>query len=384
VTSPTALRRDADTRALAGVAGGIAAFTGLPVLVVRVAFVALCFANGIGLAVYAVFWVFLPQSDGTTFQTDRRGQGRLLALLALVVVALSLAVPLGLLPGGRSVAPLLAAVAGVALVWQQADSTQRERWRSSATGSQSAVFRLSVGALLLVGGLVGFLASKGQLAVARAGLLSTVVVVLGVALLSSPWWVSMASDLSQERRERIRSQERAEVAAHLHDSVLQTLALIQKSAGSPAEVQRLARGQERELRTWLYTSRAGEGTLSRALEVAAGEVEQAHQVAVDVVAVGDVEMSERTTALVAATREAMVNAAKHSGAPTVDVYGEVEPGQVTVFVRDRGSGFDVEAVPEDRHGLSGSVVGRMQRHGGTAVIRSAPGEGTEVRLEMPL
>jgi signal transduction histidine kinase len=378
------LRRDADTRALAGVAGGIASFTGLPVLVVRVAFLALCFANGVGLAVYAVLWVFLPQSDGTTFQADRRGQARLLALLVVVVAALAVAVPFQLLPGGSSIAPLLAAVAGVALVWQQADSSQRERWRSSATSSQSAVVRLSLGVLLLGGGLVGFLASRGQLAVARAGLLSTVVVVLGVALLSSPWWVSMASDLSEERRERIRSQERAEVAAHLHDSVLQTLALIQKSATSPAEVQRLARGQERELRTWLYTSRAGEGTLTRALEVLAGEVEQAHQVAVDVVAVGDLAMSERTTALVAATREAVVNAAKHSGAVTVDVYCEVEPAQVTVFVRDRGSGFDPSQVPEDRHGLSGSVTGRMQRHGGVAVIRSAPGDGTEVRLEMPL
>jgi signal transduction histidine kinase len=166
--------------------------------------------------------------------------------------------------------------------------------------------------------------------------------------------------------------------------VLQTLTLIQKAAGSPAEVTRLARSQERELRTWLYASRAGEGTLSRALEAVAEEVEEQHQVAVDVVVVGDLDLDERVSALVAATREAVVNAATHSRAATVDVYAEVEPGQATVFVRDRGVGFDPSSVPEDRHGVSGSIVGRMTRHGGTAAVRSAPGEGTEVRLEVPL
>jgi signal transduction histidine kinase len=242
---------------------------------------------------------------------------------------------------------------------------------------------LGLGAVLLVGGLVGFLASRGQLAVARAGLLSTAIVVVGLVLLSSPWWFAMATDLSQERRERIRSQERAEVAAHLHDSVLQTLTLIQKAAGSPAEVTRLARGQERELRTWLYATRSGQGSLSRALDQVAADVEEAHGVPVEVVTVGDLELDERTTALVAATREAVVNAARHSGAPLVDVYCEVEPALVSVFVRDRGSGFEPADVPEDRHGLSGSVRGRMERHGGTAGVRSAPGDGTEVRLELP-
>ena len=218
---------------------------------------------------------------------------------------------------------------------------------------------------------------------ARAGLLSTVVVVVGLALLSSPWWFALTADLREERRRRIRSQERAEVAAHLHDSVLQTLALIQRAAGSPEEVARLARSQERELRGWLYGSRAGEGTLSAALASIAEDVEQAHRVPVEVVAVGDAALDERLSALVAATREAVVNAARHAGAPVVDVYAEVEPALVSVFVRDRGAGFDPAAVPADRHGLAGSVVGRMERHGGSARVRSAPGAGTEVQLELP-
>jgi signal transduction histidine kinase len=174
------------------------------------------------------------------------------------------------------------------------------------------------------------------------------------------------------------------VAAHVHDSVLQTLALIQKAAGSPAEVTRLARGQERELRSWLYSSGTSEGSLSGALTQLAADVEESFQVTVDVVTVGDLPLSEKLSAVVSATREAVVNAAKHSGVSTVDVYCEVEPSQVSVFVRDRGRGFDPATVPDDRHGLRGSVHGRMERNGGVAVVRSSSGEGTEVRLEMPL
>ncbi len=380
---PRRLVRASDGRVLGGVAAGLAALTGVPVLAWRLAFVVLSAASGLGIAAYAIFWVFLPQADGTTFRADRRGQGMLLGLLLLAVVSLSVLVPLGLLPGGSTAAPLLAVVAGVALVWQQADVAQRRRWRASATGGRAAVLRLGLGALLLLGGLVGFLASRGQLAVARAGLLSTAVVVVGLALLSSPWWFAMTTDLRAERHERIRSQERAEVAAHLHDSVLQTLTLIQKAAAEPVEVQRLARGQERELRAWLYATRAAAGTLESALGAVGADVEEAHQVPVELVVVGDTALDERVSALVAATREAVVNAAKHSGAASIDVYAEVEPSLVSVFVRDRGCGFDPSSVPEDRHGLSGSVEGRMRRHGGSAVVRSAPGEGTEVRLELP-
>jgi signal transduction histidine kinase len=377
------LTRLSEHRVLAGVAGGVATYLDVPVLAVRAAFVVLSMAHGLGLAVYAVLWVFLPQTDGGTLREDRRQQGQLVALLALVAVTLAVLGPLDLVPGGPTTAALLAAVAGVALVWQQADAAQRERWRSTATGSRGGLVRLALGALLVSAGLVGFLATRGQLSNARSGLLSTVVVVGGLALLSSPWWVSMTTDLRAERTARIRSQERAEVAAHLHDSVLQTLALIQKASASPGEVTRLARGQERELRNWLYAERHDVGTFAAALEHAAADVENALTVPVDVVVVGDCALDERVAALVAAAREAVVNAAKHSGAPSVDVYAEVESSLVSVFVRDRGRGFDPAAVPDDRHGLSGSVVGRMERHGGTAVVRSTPGSGTEVRLELP-
>jgi signal transduction histidine kinase/phage shock protein PspC (stress-responsive transcriptional regulator) len=366
-----------------GVATGIAAYLEVPTVAVRILFVASTVTHGVGIAVYAVFWVFLRQADGKSLRDDRREQGLLLTLLALAAVTLAVLGPLDLVPGGPTTVALLAAVAGIALVWQQADQSQRERWRSSATSTRGGVVRIGIGALLLVAGLIGFLASRGELSNARSGLLSTAVVVGGIALLSSPWWVTLTSDLRDERTARIRSQERAEVAAHLHDSVLQTLALIQKASGSPTEVTRLARSQERELRHWLYADSHDEGTLASALEQAAAQVEDVLAVPVEVVVVGDCPLDERTGALVAATKEAVVNAAKHSGAPTVDVYAEVEPALVSVFVRDRGRGFDPEAVPEDRHGLSGSVVGRMQRHGGTARVRSTVGSGTEITLELP-
>ncbi len=237
--------------------------------------------------------------------------------------------------------------------------------------------------MLLTLGLTGFLATIGQLGQARRGLLSTAVVVLGLAVLTGPWWLRMTADLRAERRERIRSQERAEVAAHVHDSVLQTLALIRRSAEDPREVTRLARTQERELRGWLYRpAPAGEATFAAAVQQVAAEVEEAHGVTVETVVVGDAPTSPALLAVVAATREALVNAALHSGATTVSLYAEAGPERVEVFVRDRGSGFTPEEVPPDRFGEAQSIVGRMERHGGRAVLRSSPGTGTEVHLDV--
>ena len=215
-----------------------------------------------------------------------------------------------------------------------------------------------------------------------------VVVLVGVGLISAPWWLQMARQLSEERAARIREQERAELAAHVHDSVLHTLTLIQRHVDDPREVARLARSQERALRTWLYRPRPEEATtLAAALEQIAGEVEDALGAQVEVVAVGDCPVDEKIGALLLAAREALVNAGKHARPPAgpvpISLYAEVEPGQVTVFVRDRGPGFDLAQVPDDRLGVRQSILGRMERHGGRAMLHSDPGEGTEVQLEMP-
>jgi signal transduction histidine kinase len=221
----------------------------------------------------------------------------------------------------------------------------------------------------------------GRVAVARDVLVAGVLGVAGLALVVGPWLFRLTGDLSEERAARVRSQERADMAAHLHDSVLQTLALIQKHSGDGRMVATLARAQERDLRTWLYDDQpADETSVAGSLKAAAAEVEDAHGVPVEVVVVGDAASSDGSRALVLAAREAMANAARHSGADRVDVYAECADGATEVFVRDRGRGFEEGAVPEDRLGVRNSIRARMQRHGGTASIRTAPGEGTEVRL----
>ncbi len=221
-----------------------------------------------------------------------------------------------------------------------------------------------------------------------------VLTLVGVAIITIPWWLRLVRDLGDERRGRVQERERAEIAAHLHDSVLQTLALIQRQAGDSREVLRLARSQERQLRTWLYGpagyASAGDAptpassSLAASLAEAAGEVEDTYAMSVTPVIVGDVPMDQHLAALVAAAREAMVNAAKHAGVEEISVYAEVEDGTVSVFVRDRGVGFDPTAVGTDRRGLAESIRGRMERHGGTATVRSRPGEGTEVELTVPV
>jgi len=211
-----------------------------------------------------------------------------------------------------------------------------------------------------------------------------VVTAAGVALLLGPWIVRLARQVGVERRERIRSEERADVAAHLHDSVLQTLTLIQRTAGSPHETVSLARRQERELRAWLYGDRSpAAATLGAALDLGDDEVEAAHQVTVEVVTVGDPDLDERLAALTAAIREATLNAARHSGAELIDVYVECLPEATTAYVRDRGRGFDLSVVPVDRRGIADSIVGRMERHGGSVDIRTESGAGTEVVLRLP-
>ena len=210
--------------------------------------------------------------------------------------------------------------------------------------------------------------------------LATLITGAGLLLLFGPWIWRLAGDLTRERRERIRSEERAEMAAHLHDSVLQTLSLIQRSS-EPDEMSMLARAQERELRSWLYgAGPAGGDRLGAALGAAASRIEADHRVPIEVVTTGDdPEMTEPLQALVQAAGEAMTNAAKHSGAAQISVYAEAGEQGVEVWVSDQGSGFDPDDIPKERLGIRESIVARMGRAGGTAEISSTD-EGTEVHL----
>lgn len=380
---PRLVRRSSD-RLLGGVTTGLADHLGLPVLWIRVALVVLTVTGGSGVALYAVLWLVLPlEQPGMTppVRVSEQLWGQLAVLVAIGGGVLLLLRGLGFSPGGQGLVPLVVAGAGAAVVWRQADESRRARW--VAARRRGGLLPLLLGSVLVAGGGIGFLATQGDLVTAREGLLSTLVVVGGLVVLIAPWALRTLSDLRAERLERIRSQERAELAAQVHDSVLQTLALIQRAAADPREVSRLARSGERELRSWLYRAPADpQATFKAALEAAVAEVEEAHGVPVEVVVVGDAPHVPPLDSLVAAAREAVVNASRHAGAPVVQVYAEVEPGRATVFVRDRGRGFDPDMVPADRYGVSGSVLARVRRVGGTASVRSAPGEGTEVRLEV--
>jgi phage shock protein PspC (stress-responsive transcriptional regulator) len=378
-------------RHLAGVARGLSEHLGVDVLMVRLLFVVLAFANGAGFLMYAAFWIFAPLQVSGDDVADpgrvwrERDLGMLLALgsLALGGALLLSALGVGLHPG--LAVPLVVIGVGVVILWRQADDAQRERWRA-ATGTRRVPDAVRAGlgiALVLIGG-GAILIGPADLNGTSGGLVAALVVTAGLALVTGPWWARMVRELNAERSARIREQERAEVAAHVHDSVLHTLTLIQRHVDNPREVARLARAQERELRGWLYRPRRDpEATVTSEVERVAAEVEDAHGVAIDVVVVGDAPLDDSLSALLHATRECLVNAAKYARDSPISVYAEVEPEQVTVFVRDRGPGFDPAAVPEDRLGLRQSVLGRMKRHGGAATVRSADGEGTEVQLEMP-
>ena len=397
-TEQRRLYRSTDDRILAGVCGGLAEHLTIDVRVVRIAFVVLAFVGGTGLILYAAFWAIVPQrSDASEAEAPkarsprrRPDRGDLVALCVLAGGVVLLVRQSGLWVGDAFVWPVLAAAVGVALIWHQADESQRTRWAASARAplterpARIVAARLAAGVVLVTVSVLWLLVSQDGFRAATRGLLAVAAAVVGLALITGPWWWRLARDLADERRERVRAQERAELAAHLHDSVLQTLALIQGTANQPREVQRLARAQERELRSWLFgrPQTDGAGTLAGAVEAAAAEVEDMHATSIDVVAVGDAPLDERLTAVVAAAREAMVNAAKFAGVEQVQVFVEVDGDRVTVFVRDRGAGFDPASVHTDRRGVSESIVGRMTRHGGTAIVRSSPGQGTEVELNM--
>jgi signal transduction histidine kinase len=386
---PPPLRRDPAHGMLAGVCAGLSARLGVDPMIVRVCWLATIFAGGVGLPLYALAWLMVP-ADGP----ERPVVQRLLAsrrdawLVAagsgcLVLAAMLLLRQWGVWFGDRWVWPLVLTAAGGALLWRQSNAPADEApARSVLRLPRPAANRAAVGAALVVGGALVFLALNRDLAPARDVIAPVVVILIAAALILAPWWLRLVRGLAVERAERVRSQERAELAAHLHDSVLQTLALMQKRADDPREVAALARRQERELRAWLNGRRPDEASLAAALEAAAQEVEDDHGVPVEVVTVGDGPLDEHGAALVAAAREALVNAAKFAGPEPISLYAEVAGERAEVFVRDRGPGFDPGAVPTDRRGLRESIIGRMERHGGRATLHTVPGQGTEVELVM--
>ena len=406
-TAPTRapLTRPSEGRVLAGVCRGVATHLGLDVVMVRIVFVVLGIASGAGIVAYLFLWAMTPVEEPpvridpalphetpqaadevrAAAPTSAIPRGAvLLAIGTLTTVAGGLAL---LQSSGRDVRaglllPVLLIAIGAVVAWAQLDTTQRARWAGVDGWRGLGAARLAVGLGIVVLGLLAFV-TRGQ----SAGqvwdvALATLTILVGTALICVPFAVRLWSDFRREQDARVRETERADIAAHLHDGVLQTLALIQRGADDPAYVTQLARKQERELRGWLYGSNEDPSqTLAAAATAVAAEVEDLHGVPVDVVVTGDRGLDDGGRALVRAMREAMLNGVRH-GSPPVSAYVEIGPTSVEAFVRDHGGGFDPDAVPADRLGVRESILGRMSRHGGTATVRRRD-PGTEVILVMP-
>ena len=409
------LTRDRSRALVAGVCAGFAARLDVDPVIVRVVFgLLVVVTGGAALAAYVILWIFMDEGAAEPAPGDvnpveaavRRipvRNWRVAAGVGFLTLALLLLLrEVGLWWSDALAWPLILAASGAALLWRQSniDVPPASASPSGAAGSDEGrrdeapveesrrsgladFYRGGFGVALVLGAALLFLYANGALGQARDVVLAIVVAALALSLILAPFLWRLGRNLAAERAERIRSQERAEVAAHLHDSVLQTLTLMQKHASDPRQVAALARRQERELRAWLFEGSAGHDgdSLAAALSAAAAAIEDTHEVAIDVVSVGDHPLDERGAALVAATREALTNAAKFAGdAGPIAVYAEMSPARAQVFVRDRGPGFDPEQVAPDRRGLRESIISRMERHDGTATIRSGSGSGTEIEL----
>ena len=380
------LTRDSHASVVGGVCAGLAEHLGVKVTHVRLVMVLLASLSGAGVALYSALWVLLPSAPtrADAPPVDRRELRHGKALVAVAMVGAVLSFMLTTATGLNVIVPVLVVALGAGLVWQQYD-------RGGKTSPRSAFdwARVTAGVTLVVVGLAVVVLGQVELAALRSSLLAVLATLVGVVLLSVPVGLRLWHSLEEERAARIREAERSNIASHLHDSVLQTLALIQKRSDDPAQVARLARRQERELRQWLFG--AGDGmssgatTVAGAVEVLISDLEDAYGLRVDQVVVGgDRTVGDTEDAVLGAIREALVNVAKHAGVDTADVFVENDGRVLSAFVRDRGDGFDPDEVGEDRHGLAQSIRHRVESRGGTVTVRSTLGRGTEIGIEMPL
>ncbi|QGW23908.1 PspC family two component system sensor kinase [Dietzia sp. DQ12-45-1b] len=380
------LARISDGSVVAGVCAGLAAHLGVRVTHVRLAMVVLATLSGAGVLFYAALWALTPSAralEGAA-SVDARERRRGMALAVVAVVGSVLSFMVTTATGLHVIVPVLIVALGAGLVWQQYDGGGRVAPRSVFDWA-----RVTAGATLVVVGLAVVVLGQVEFAALRSSFLAVLATLVGVALLSVPVGLRLWRSLEEERAARIRESERSDIASHLHDSVLQTLALIQKRSDDPAQVSRLARRQERELRQWLFGAgsrmSSGATTVAGAVEVIVGDVEDAYGLRVDQVVVGgDGPVGDAEEAVLGAVREGLVNVAKHAGVDTADVFVENDDQVLTAFVRDRGCGFDPDDVGGDRHGLSQSIRHRVESRGGSVTVRSTLGRGTEIGIEMPL
>ena len=379
---------------MGGVCAGIATHLGVNVWLVRAIFVGLLFLNGVGALAYALAIALIPAGNPASSQLaaptrlatqlnqlqskDGRDQattifsGVVLLALAAILVAWSR----GWLESNAYL-PLLIIGCGAALAWSQAEEVMH------TPRSMAAIARLAAGLALAVLGVLIWLSDHTDMSGMLIGAFAALVMLSVVALVLAPLWLGVIRQLSQTQAAQARASERADIAAHLHDSVLQTLTLLRAQADDPQRVAALALSQERELRAWLYgDNHPTNENLRSEVESVSREIEQLYGVPVDSVIVGDTPATAKTRVLTSALREALANAVRH-GKPPISLYVEVSGQEVEAYVRDHGAGFELEAINSDRHGVRDSIIGRMQRHGGSATIRARE-PGTEVCLRLAL
>ena len=383
-----ALHRNTNNRVVTGLAAGIGDELGVSASYVRAAFVVLAFAGGVGVIAYLIGLAMTVNSAGPGGESRPSGRSQRIGLGLMLIAVLIALEAFNLWFGDQVVWSVGLMAFGLAAILDQGENYDRfSTWLQPGTdGSvRLPVSRLVVGSVVLFAGIGAFVVSVDGLTTLAFPLLAAVTTVIGLMLLVGPWIQRLVAALNEERTERIRSEERSEVAAHLHDSVLQTLALIQRT-DEPNKMVTLARAQERDLRQWLFEQDpdVDEAMLSTALQAMASRIEGIYDVRVEVVTVGDVLITGHLDAMVRAAGEAAANAARHSGVRKISVYAESTDEEVQVFISDQGKGFDPANVDGDRHGLADSVIGRVTRHGGTATVTSELGEGTEIHLSMAL
>ena len=381
------LTRSNEDRIVAGLAAGFGLRLGVPIVFARAAFVSLTLAGGFGIICYLAGWLTTPDEReyGSMIEAEHPPSTAQKFGLALIFYAVLLALQAVGLWFGPIVWPAILVIFGAALIWDRAGVESRRRLtrlaRPADNGTRRSKTQIFFGAALMAVGIVVVLASLDSIQSLGPAAIAVLLTAAGFMLLFGPWIWGLFEELTDERRARIRSEERAAMAAHLHDSVLQTLAMIQRS-DDPQRMTTLARAQERDLRAWLFDPAGVDkaGTVGEGITGAAAKVEAAFDVPVEVVVVGDRPIDNAADTLVAAAAEAMANAAEHSGARTISVYVECTEDAVEAWVTDLGSGFDPDAVPDDRKGISESILARMTRAGGQANVISTPGEGSEVHL----
>ena len=404
------LTRPRRGRWLTGVCKGIALHLGISVMWVRLAFIALTCLYGAGIIAYVFLWIFMPAGDPQAVASaehipveqaplargnqpaqagvedtavsaeslseaiQRAPKPALVALAGFVLLTIGLLL-VGTGADSQLIIPLLLGLAGIALAWMNLSPNGTQLL--SMLGGIALIF---MGWAIYVSNVtyVGWGTSPRRI------MLSGFIMIACIVLAVMPWANAMLQRLSREQALKEREEERADMTAHLHDGVLQTLALIQLHSEDPATVFTLARGQVRELREWLYQERStSDRSVSAGLKQIAAEVEDEHGKPIEVVTVGDAHPSAQTDALLDATRQALVNAVTHGSEP-VSLYCEATDTTVEVFVRDHGEGFDIDTIPPDRLGIRESIIGRIKRRGGTVEIVSKAGWGTEVRMHMPI